>query len=104
MYGIPVRQLQAMMTSQDFAELLAYERCEGPVGPWRQDYLFATLRYQIAMLTRAMGRARGRPPRVDDYMPSWWSPAGSRRYPGRAAVQAKMEAWLSTHRASTGTG
>ncbi len=104
MYGIPVRQLQAMLTSRDFAELLAYERIEGPVGPWREDFRFAALRFELHQLARALGRVKGKAPRIEDFMPGWWRTAEARRYPGRAAVMAKLEGWVTTHRAATGTG
>lgn len=91
-YGRPVRELQAALSSAEFGELLAFETIEGPVGPWRQDYLFARVLHQAASFAAARGRSRRRF-KVADFMPPWWveppTPKSARE------IEAKLEAWAA---------
>lgn len=87
-----MRELLAGLTSADVGELLAYETIEGPVGPWRLDYLFARLLHQGATVAAAQGRSR-RTFRIADFMPPWWKKPTSRK--SARELQAKMEAWTA---------
>lgn len=81
-----------MLSSRDFGELLAYETLEGPVGPWRQDYLFARLLHQGASIAAAGSRSR-RTWKVADFMPPWW--AGPKTRKSAKEIEAKLEAWAA---------
>lgn len=97
---MPVRDLQARLTSRDFAELIAYESVEGPMGPWREDFRQAALMATIMNAAEMFIPRRGRRKRwsAADFMPSWWSDAAAprKRYPTAEELEAKMSAWAAT--------
>lgn len=87
-----MKELLRGLSSRDVGELLAYETIEGPVGPWRLDYLFARLLHQGASIAAAQGRSR-RSFKIADFMPPWWK-APSKKKSARE-IHAKLEAWAN---------
>jgi hypothetical protein len=66
--GCTVDEALARMDSREYTGWLVYERLYGPLGPERQDYLFAQVCATLYNVNRSKGKKAASPV---DYAPPW---------------------------------
>lgn len=64
---MPVGEMLARTTSAELTEWMAYEQMTGPLGPERNDILFA----QLCAVVANANRAKGKKARPKDFLPTW---------------------------------
>jgi hypothetical protein len=81
------------MSSAEFAEWLAYQRLDGPLGPARDDWRSALVASVVANVNRNP-KKRSRPYSPSDFIPDYAAAAGVPKPPPTPQeVAAKVRGW-----------